>query len=147
MSTEARTGYGRPGAQTWEENYQDGMVRNRRKAEGRREEGRPHSFTRGLCPSPSWSSLTRTFCLLHFNIYFLSQPAAGTQGLEPAAAGGTPGTAAQRPPARPAASGYIHGGAAGRGGAAGWPRPPSLERRTAVLGSSWSAWRVVSQTT
>ncbi|KAM9044106.1 fas-binding factor 1 isoform 6-T8 [Megaptera novaeangliae] len=34
-----------------------------------------------------------------------SQPAAGTQGLEPAAAGGTPGTAAQRPPARPAASG------------------------------------------
>ncbi|XP_028340156.1 fas-binding factor 1 isoform X12 [Physeter macrocephalus] len=33
------------------------------------------------------------------------QPAAGTQGLEPAAAGGTPGTAAQRPPARPAASG------------------------------------------
>nr|XP_033702821.1 fas-binding factor 1 isoform X2 [Tursiops truncatus] len=34
-----------------------------------------------------------------------SQPAAGTQGLEPAAAGGTPGTAAQKPPARPAASG------------------------------------------
>ncbi|XP_059989418.1 fas-binding factor 1 isoform X4 [Lagenorhynchus albirostris] len=34
-----------------------------------------------------------------------SQPAAGTQGLEPAAAGGTPGTAAQRPPARPATSG------------------------------------------
>ncbi|XP_007454391.1 PREDICTED: fas-binding factor 1 [Lipotes vexillifer] len=34
-----------------------------------------------------------------------SQPAAGTQGLQPAAARGTPGTAAQRPPAQPATSG------------------------------------------
>lgn len=34
-----------------------------------------------------------------------SQPAASMQGLEPAAAGGTPGASAQRPPAQPATSG------------------------------------------
>lgn len=40
-----------------------------------------------------------------FNVYFLSQPVASTQGLKQAAARGTSGTAAQKPPAGPATPG------------------------------------------
>uniref|UniRef100_A0A8C3YSM2 Fas binding factor 1 n=1 Tax=Catagonus wagneri TaxID=51154 RepID=A0A8C3YSM2_9CETA len=58
--------------------------------------------------------------------YVLGQPAASIQGLEPAAAGGTPGSAAQRPPAQPATSGYVRGVAKG---GAGPRRPREGQRR------------------
>lgn len=71
------------------------------------------SFILWPCPCPAMSSLTGTFCHLCCNIYFLSQPVPSTQVFEQAATGGPLGTAAQKLPTRPAASGYVH---RGRGG-------------------------------
>lgn len=68
----------------------------------------------------SISSLTGTFCHLCCNTYFLSQPVPSTQGFKQAAAGGPSGTATQKPPTRPATSGYVHRGLRG---VRGWVGP------------------------
>lgn len=107
---------------------------------GGREEGRPCSFPPGLCPSPPSSSLTHTFSCLHTDNCFLSQPAASTQGLEPAAAGEVPGIAAQGPWSPPATSGYVQSEAGLQAGEA------SLEQWAVVLGSMWSVWCMGSKT-
>lgn len=111
-------------------------------------EGRPCSFPSGLCPSPPSSSLTRIFCL-HINNCFLSQPAASTQELEPAAAREIPGTATQGPWSPPATSGYVQSEVGLQAGEAqgGLPEPRSLEQQAALLGSMWSVWCMGSETT
>lgn len=113
------------------------------------EEGQPCSFPSGLCPSPPSSSLTRTFSCLHANNCFLSQPAASTQELEPAAAGEIPGTATRGPRSPPAPAGYVQSQAGLQADAAqgGHPEPRPLEQQAALLGSTWSVWCMGSETT
>ncbi|XP_061245872.1 fas-binding factor 1 [Bos javanicus] len=94
----------RPGAQTVRRIPKTGWWQQE-EGGGGREEGRPCSFPPGLCPSPPSSSLTHTFSCLHTDNCFLSQPAASTQGLEPAAAGEVPGIVTQGPWSPPATSG------------------------------------------